>query len=165
MTLYLNLISIPLKLFSFRVYCLYLLANQLKVVAKLLHLAVHLVDKAVALLRTCVKETEVVLVSLNFLAQLVATTHQSSALRIEGILATLSHVLEVRLEVVKTATLGRHIESLVNLVEHSVILLIELILLLVRHMPHLAVFIDNSLHLVACQLGSILGKRAQLLYD
>ena len=56
---------------------LYLLANQFEVIAELLNLTVHLVDKAVALLRACVEETEIVLVGLYFLLELVETTHQA----------------------------------------------------------------------------------------
>lgn len=62
------------------VYSLDFLAYKLEVVAQFLHLAVHLVDKAVALLGACIEETEVVLVCLNLLTQLVAAAHKASAL-------------------------------------------------------------------------------------
>ena len=45
--------------------CFDFLSYKIHVVLKLLHLAVHLVYKAVTLLRTCVKESEIVLVGLN----------------------------------------------------------------------------------------------------
>ena len=131
----------------------------------MLHLAVHLVDEAVALLRACVEESEVVLVGLNLLLELLEAASQASALVVESLFATLCHILDVSLEVVQTAALCRDVQLLVDAVEHFVISLVELVLLLVGHVSHLVVFLCERLHLLLRCLSSILCERLQLLDD
>ena len=83
---------------------LYLLPNELCLVLDFLHLAVHLVDKAVALLAACVEETEIVLVGLHLLLQLLVASHQPCALIVKSLLATFGNLLQVAPEVVQTSS-------------------------------------------------------------
>ena len=123
-------------MFVFCINCLNLLANQVHIVLQLLYLAVHLVDKTVTLLRTCIKESQVVLVGLNLLLKCLVLMEQACALVVESILAALSHILQVLLEVVKTALGSADVQILIELVEDGMILLVYIILLFIRYVTY-----------------------------
>ena len=62
-----------------------LLLDEVHVVLELLHLTVHLIDEAAALLRTGIQEAEVVLVGLNLLFEGLILAEQTGTLCVEGI--------------------------------------------------------------------------------
>ena len=99
-------------------------AHQLYLVLQFLHLAVHLVDKAVALFRRSIEETKVVLVGLYLLLQLFILTHQTGTLIVQGVLATLSYLLDGILELLQPTLGNADIQLLIGLVKHGMILLV-----------------------------------------
>ena len=94
-----------------------LLLDEVHVVLEFLHLAVHLVDEAAALLRTGIEEAQVVFVGLDFLLECLVLTEQTGALCVKGILATFSHLLEVVLEFVEAAFGDSNIEVFIEFVK------------------------------------------------
>ena len=62
-----------------------LLTDEVHLVLEFLHLAIHLVDEAVALLAAGIQEAEVVLVSLNLLFDGLVLTEQAGALMFKSL--------------------------------------------------------------------------------
>ena len=91
-------------IFLFGVDGLYLLLCFCQFVFQLLHTAVHIVDKAIALLATDIEEAEFFFLSVYLLLQLLEATHKASAFVVDSIFATLCNLLQVVAEVVHTAT-------------------------------------------------------------
>ena len=92
------------------------LLDQLHVVLELLNLSVHLLNKAVAFLAAGSKEAKVVLVSMNFLLQVLILAQQTLALIGQCVLATLGHLFQVILELVQAFLSYRDIQFLIELV-------------------------------------------------
>ena len=97
--------------------------------------------------------------------ELLIAASQTATLVVHGILATLGHVAEVLLEVVKTATGHRHVQIAIDLVQHIVVLLEDFILLLERHMADSVIGVDKLLYLVLCILHALPGKFLELSDD
>mgnify|MGYP006935996067 CR=1 FL=1 len=150
-------------LFVLGIDCLYLLTNQIHIILQLLYLAVHLVDKAVTLLRACIQESKVVLVSLNLLLQSLILTEQACTLVVESILTTLGYLLQVLLEVTQLALCSADVKILIEFVENSMILLVELILLFKWNMSNSIVLLNKFLYLFCQALTSFLCNSLQLL--
>ena len=70
-------------IFLFSVDSLYLLLCFCQFVFQLLHTAVHIVDKAIALLAADIEEAEIVFVSVYLLLQLLEAAHQSATFIVE----------------------------------------------------------------------------------
>ena len=83
-----------------------LFANQVQFVFQLLHLLVHFVEEAAALLRTASQEAQVVLVRLDFAAFALVSPYQAFPFAGQALSAFFGIVLQVVLEVVQTAACG-----------------------------------------------------------
>ena len=149
----------------FRVNSLNFLAHEVHVVFQFLHLTVHLVNQAVALLRRCVQESEIVLVGLHFLFDGLVLAEQACALVVECIFTAFCHVFQVALKAIQTTAGSRDVQILVELVEHFVILLIELVLLLVGYMTNRLILVDQLLHSFLHIVASLFGSGFQLGND
>ena len=132
-------------LFSSIVDSLYLVFDKCNLVLQLLHLPVHLVDKAIALLAACIEESEIVLVCLHLALELFVLSHQACTFVVESVAALFGGGLDLVLEIVETLACNAHMELVVELVENGMILVIHFVLILERHMTNGALLFDELL--------------------
>lgn len=97
--------------------------------------------------------------------ELLIAAGQTATLVVHGILATLGHVAEVLFEVIKTTAGHGNMQVAIDLVQHIVVLLEDLIFLLERHMADSIICVDKFLNLVLCVFYALLCKFLELSDD
>ena len=122
------------------------LSHKIHVVFQFLDLAVHLVNQAVAFLAAGVEETEIVLVCLNLIFDCLILAHESCSFVVKCVLALLCHVLYFVFEVGQASAGTADIKLFVQLVYHSVELIVQFVFLLIWYMTYRIVFLDKFLH-------------------
>ena len=142
-----------------------LFTDKVHVVLQLLYLTVHLVNKRVAFLGTGIEESQVILVGLNLLLDSLILTEETGALVVKGILSTLSHLLQVLLEVVKTTLGNADIQFLVELIKNCVVLFIELVFLAERYMADRLILFYQLLNCLLDIVASLFSSSFQFLND
>ena len=97
--------------------------------------------------------------------ELLIAAGQTATLVVHGILATLGHVAQVLFEVIKTTASHGNMQVAIDLVQHIVVLLEDLIFLLERHMADSIICVDKFLNLVLCVFYALLCKFLELSDD
>ena len=118
--------------------------------------------EGVTLLGTGIEESEVVLVSLDFLLQSLVAAHQAGALIIECIAALAGHLLDVALEVIQASAGDGDIQVFVEFVKDGMIFGIQFVFLLERYVTHLLVFLHQLLNFLLKSFTGLFGSLFQL---
>ena len=130
-------------LFLLGINSLDFLLYHFEVSLEFLNLAIHFFYQVVSLLAGCIEETEVVLVSSDFIAQLVVAAQEFATLITECIAAFLGNILQVVFEVVKVALGIGGVKLLVGCIDSLMILFVDLVFLFERNVSDCAVLLGK----------------------
>ena len=132
-------------LFLLGINSLDFLLYHFEVSLEFLNLTVHFFYQTIALFAGCVEETKVVLVSSDFIAQLVVAAQEFATLIAECIDAFLGNILQVVLEVVKVALGIGGVKFLIGSIDSLMILFVDLVFFFERNVSDSTVLLGKIL--------------------